>query len=188
MSILIKQAKILLEGSKFHKTRKDILISNGKIEKIATKIPAGKSKVIESPNLHASLGWLDVGTLGGEPGYEHRETFDSINAAAASGGFTGIALFPNTNPSIDDKASLQFITNNSANQTVKFYPVGAISKACKGENITEMIDMHHHGAIAFSDGVHSISSNGLLLRALQYVKSFEGLIIHQPDDPSFILR
>ncbi len=184
MSILIKNAKIIHPGSKLHNAKRDILINNGVIEKIAARINAPKAKVIKSKNLHISAGWLDLGTQCGEPGFEHRENFDSLSRAAASGGFTGVALFPNTNPTIDDKSSLQFVLNSTKDHVIQFYPIGALSKNCEGRIITEMIDMAHCGAVAFSDGRISVSSNGLLLRALQYVKSVDGMIIHRPDDPS----
>ncbi|NNE27717.1 MAG: amidohydrolase family protein, partial [Saprospiraceae bacterium] len=101
-----------------------------------------------------------------------------------AGGFTGLALFPNTNPPIDDKSSLQFIINATQSLLVDFYPIGAISKNIEGKEITEMMDMAHNGAVAFSDGIKSVQLSGLLLRALQYAKSINGLIIHHPDDSS----
>lgn len=184
MSILIKQATILNEFSKYHLAKKDILITNGRIEKIANKITSDKAKIIESENLHVSPGWTDIGSLSGEPGYEHRETMESLNDAAAAGGFTTVACFPNTDPVIDNKSGVHYFLNNSNENIVNIVPIGAISKACKGEEITEMMDMHHHGAVAFSDGIYSVRSSGLLLRALQYVKGIKGLIINQPDDPT----
>lgn len=184
MALLIKNAKIVSPGSTLHKKKRDILIKNGVIEKISSRITDASAKIVESPNLCVSPGWCDIGPQGGEPGFEYRESFKTLSNSAASGGYTALALFPNTNPVIDDKSSVQFIQNNTENETVDFYPIGAISKNCKGEEITEMIDMHRNGAIAFSDGDKTVSSSGLLLRALMYVKAFNGLIIHHPDDTS----
>lgn len=184
MSILIKNARIVSPGSKLHGSEKDILIKNGRIEKISNKISDKNARLISSENLHVSPGWLDIGTNGAEPGYEYRETFSSLSKSAAAGGFTGLAVFPNTNPPIDNKSSVQFVINNTKDEVVDFYPIGAISKSCKGKEITEMIDMAQHGAVAFSDGKHSINSNGVLLRALQYAKSTGCTIVHHPDDIS----
>ena len=184
MSILIKNATLINPGSKDHKKSRDILVSNGKIEKIAPKIDDPNARTITGKKLCVSPGWLDIGTIGGEPGYEHREDFNSLSKTAAAGGFTGIALFPNSHPPVDDKASLQFVINATQNSIVDFYPVGAISKNCEGKEITEMMDMYSHGAVAFSDGKKSVKLSGLLLRALQYAKSVNGLIIHHPDDAS----
>ncbi|MBT8191498.1 MAG: dihydroorotase, partial [Bacteroidia bacterium] len=184
MSILIKNARIVSPGSKLNGTQKDILIKNGRIEKISNKISDKSAKMISSENLYVSPGWMDIGTCGAEPGFEFRETFSSLSKSAASGGFTSIAVFPNTNPPVDNKSSVQFIQNNTRDEVVDFYPIGAISKNCKGEEITEMIDMATHGAIAFSDGKKSLQSNGVLLRALQYAKSTGRIIINHPDDHS----
>ncbi len=184
MSILIKNATIIFPGNEFHNSKKDILIKNGVIEKIANRISDSKAKVIESKKLQVSPGWLDIGANGGEPGYEHRETLETLSDCAASGGYTGLAIFPNSNPVVDNKAAVQYILNNTADQVVDFYPIGAISKKGHGEEITEMMDMSAHGAVAFSDGLNAIHSNGLMMRALDYVKSIDSLIIHHPEDKS----
>lgn len=182
MSILIKNATIIYPGNALHNSKKDILIKNGQIEKIASRITASASKVIESKKLCVSPGWLDIGATSGEPGYEHRESLETLSETAASGGYTALAIFPNTNPVIDNRSSVQYILNSTANHLVDHYPIAAISKDCKGTEITEMIDMNRHGAIAFSDGLHSLGSSGLMMRALDYVKSIDGLIIHHPQD------
>lgn len=182
MSILIKNATIIYPGHELHNSKKDILIKNGVIEKIANRISSKASKVIESKKLHVSPGWLDIGATSGEPGFEHRESLESLSKTAASGGYTALAIFPNTNPVIDNRSSVQYILNATAEHLVDHYPIAAISKNCQGTEITEMIDMKQHGAIAFSDGLHSLSSSGLMMRALDYVKSVDSLIIHHPQD------
>ncbi|NNE26370.1 MAG: dihydroorotase, partial [Saprospiraceae bacterium] len=91
MSILIKNATLIYPGEKDHNKSRDILISNGKIEKIGPKIDALNAKIISGKKLCVSPGWLDVGTQGGEPGFEYRENFKSLSIAAAAGGFTGLA-------------------------------------------------------------------------------------------------
>ena len=95
MKLILKKAKIIDKRWK-KKGRFDLAIKNGKIEKIAPTISMDGYKEIQSKNLHVSIGFLDIGTQVGEPGLEHRENLESIIAAAASGGFTGIAPFPNT--------------------------------------------------------------------------------------------
>ncbi len=182
MSILIKNATIVYPGHNLHKSKRDILIKNGIIEKIAARISSKNSKIIESPQLHLSPGWMDIGAFCGEPGYEHRESLETLTKTAASGGYTALATFPNTNPITESKSGIQYILNITNSHLVNYYPIGALSKGCNGEEITEMIDMHSNGAIAFSDGLKSIDSSGLMIRALDYVKSVGSLVIHHPQD------
>ena len=184
MTILIKNAHIVSPDSPHHNSKKDILIENGTITKIGARIKSEKAKVITSKNLYVSIGWMDIGPLCGEPGYEHRETFNSMSKTAAAGGYTAIAPFPNTDPVVDNKSTIQFILNSTQDHIVDYYPIGAISKNTSGEEMTEMIDMHHCGAVAYSDGAKPVHTNGLMLRALQYAKGTESLIIHTPDDPT----
>ncbi len=184
MLILIKNANIIAPQSKYHNSKKDILIEDGIIKKIASKISSPKAKSINSKNLHVSIGWLDIGAVSGEPGYEHRETLESLSSTAAAGGYTGLAIFPNTDPIIDNKSSIRFVLNETEDHLVDYYPIASISKDCAGKELTEMMDLKKHGAIAYSDGTANITSNGLLLRALQYAKGDESVIMHNPNDPS----
>lgn len=183
MDILLQQVKVIHEGSAFHNKKVDILIKDGVIKKINKSLNKPKDVPVWSkPNAHVSIGWLDIGTQIGEPGYEHRETISSISQAAAAGGFTGISCFPNTNPCLDGKSQIQYVQQRALGEAIDLYPIGSISKSCQGEEMTEMIDMHHAGAVAFSDGDHSIEKNGLLLRALEYANSINGLIISSPQE------
>lgn len=181
MDILLKQVKLIDQRSTFHKKKVDILIQKGIITKInkSIKTPA-KTKVWAEKNTHVSIGWFDIGTQIGEPGFEQRETIHSATQAAIKGGYTGIACFPNTNPVLDQQSSVSFIINKAKTQPIDIYPIGAVSKSCDGKEIAEMVDMHHAGAIAFSDGDHPLHHSGILLRALEYSKSFNGLIINKP--------
>lgn len=182
MSLILRNAKIIQPKTALNNVRKDILIKNGLIKKIADKIKDKKAKSIESKNLHVSIGWMDIGSFSGEPGYEHREDLNSLTRSAAAGGYTALAPFPNSLPVCDNKSAIQFILNTTAEHAVDYYPVAAISKGCKGKEITEMIDMFRNGAVAFSDGYNTITTSGLMLRALEYAKSIDAPIIHHPVD------
>jgi len=184
MSHLIKSAIIIAPGSPYHKKKRDILISRGKIEKIASSIKDNKATIIKSKNLHVSIGWYDIGSHHGEPGLEQRETLESLNKAAMAGGYTGIAVFPNTNPVVQHKRDVKYIKESTKDFLVDFFPIAALSKNCEGKEITEMLDLNDAGAIAFSDGLKSVVNPGLLSRALMYKKSFGGKILHYPMDTS----
>jgi len=182
MELLIKNAIIVQSDNRVSSSKKDIHIKNGEILAIGKKIVAPSAKVITSPNLHVSGGWMDIGTQIAEPGYEHRETLKTVAKAAAAGGFTSLACFPNTNPVVDNKSAIHFIKAKTKKDAVSFYPIAALSANTEGTDITEMMDLEANGAIAFSDGNKSLQNSGVLLRALQYVKSFNGVIIQKSID------
>jgi dihydroorotase len=185
MEILIRSARIIDTGSPFHNQVKDILISNGTIKKIASKIqPAGRVKELKFDNLHVSLGWFDMNTFLADPGFEQKETIQSGCAAAAAGGFTHICALPNTHPIADTKAQIEYVLRKSSDEIVSVHPIGAVSQHCDGNELAEMYDMHHAGALAFSDGLKPSSNAGMLERALLYVKAFDGLILTHPEDKS----
>ncbi len=182
MELLLKNATIVRTGSRKNSSKKDIFIKNGIIEKIGSSLSYKNARIVESPDLHVSPGWLDIGTQIGEPGFEQRETLQTVAKCAAKGGFTAIACFPNTNPVMDNKAAVHFIKSSTARMAVDFLPIGALSTNTKGTEITDMMDLNKAGVVAFSDGAKSLQNSGVLLRALQYVKAFKGCIIHRSID------
>jgi dihydroorotase len=93
-------------------------------------------------------------------------------------------LIPNSKPVVDNKAQVEYIIQKAKGLTINIHPLGAISKRTEGKDLSEMYDMRQSGALAFSDGIHPIQDSGLVLKALQYVKSFDGTIIQVPDDTS----
>ncbi|MEZ4966406.1 MAG: dihydroorotase [Saprospiraceae bacterium] len=185
MLLLLKNIRIA-EGKSGSKTR-DLLLRDGIIEQIAEDIPARKNMEVwqwDSDKIHASPGWMDIGAQTGDPGYEHREDLNSAASAAAAGGYTSVACFPNTHPAIASKSEVLYVKNKTAHSPVTFYPVGAISEHCEGKDLAELYDMHAAGAIAFSDGSKPVQDAGLLLRALQYARAFGGLVINEPQQRS----
>lgn len=184
MKYLIKNCKVIHRGSKHHGKKVDILIDKGIIAKIATKISDPKAKVVQSKQLHASIGWMDIGTHLGEPGYEHRETFESLANAAKSGGYTDLVTMPKSIPAIQSKAQIKNLISAGHSNGIDIHPLASLSNDLKGENISELIDLHHAGAVGFTDGLKPVEKSGLLLRALQYVKQFGGIILHHPNDLS----
>jgi dihydroorotase len=184
MKILIKQARIVDPSSPFNGQITDILIENGIIAQIAKKINAKADQEINIEGLHVSAGWVDVFANFADPGYEFKETLETGAAAAAAGGYTDVFVIPNTNPTIHNKAGVEYIVQKSKSLPVNIHPVGAITKNTEGKELAEMYDMKASGAVAFSDGVNSVQSAGLLVKALQYVKAFNGILIQIPDDKS----
>src|SRR6187431_3085682 len=99
MKILIQSPQILDKSSPFHQKEKNVLINNGRITDIGDKNYSA-DKVIKAEGMKLSIGWFDLGTYIGDPGLEHKEDLDSGVRAALAGGFTEIAVLPNTVPSV----------------------------------------------------------------------------------------
>jgi dihydroorotase len=184
MTILVRKALVKDIHSSFHNKRMDLLLSDGLISEIAEHIDAVADKVIEIPGISVSPGWIDMFVKGTDPGFEFKDDLDSVSASAAKGGFTHLFLTPNTHPVVQNKTGVQYIKNHHSSQPVALHPIGAVTKNTDGKELTEMFEMRQNGAIAFSDGTKSIQSAGLLIKALQYVNAFEGIIIQLPDDHS----
>ena len=182
MKFLLKQVHITDPHSPHHRSRKDILIVDGIISAIATGIRETADRVIELDGLHVSPGWADVFANFCDPGYEYKETLQTGAAAAAAGGFTTVFVVPNTKPVIDAKSQVEYVVQQSKSLPVQIIPLGAITKNAEGKELAEMYDMNNSGAIAFSDGLNPLQAAGILLKALQYIKSFNGVIIQIPDD------
>jgi dihydroorotase len=184
MEIILKNAVIIDKNSEWNGKKVSIHIRNGKIAEIGDFPTSENAKIIDLDGAYVSPGWFDIGTRLTEPGYESIDDIDSISNSAVKGGFTGLAVFPNTDPVVDNKSIINSIKNKCAGLPVDFYPVAALSKGCKGTEMSEMIDLHTHGAIAFSDGKKSMAHAGLLSRNLRYASMIPAPVINHPEDMS----
>lgn len=185
MRILLKNVRVTAPSSAFHGQQQDILIENGIITRIAPAIDApGDARVVSDKNLHASPGWVDVFAHFCDPGQEYKEDLQSGAEAAARGGFTTVMIVPNTLPALHTKPQIAYVYSKTRHHAVQVLPIGATTKNAEGASLAEMYEMQEAGAIAFSDGIKPIQSPGIMLKALQYVKAFNGTIIQLPDDHS----
>ena len=176
MKTLIKSAKIIDPNSPYNNQVKSILISNGSILEIGDDLSSeGVDTIVEHSNLHICPGLMDTHSNLCDPGDELKEDLISGANAAAAGGFTDIAIMPNTTPPTSNKSGVQYIINSTQHHPVKVHPIGALSKDIKGEELAEMYDMKQAGAIAFSDGKKPVKNAGLMSRALLYSKKFRWL-------------
>ncbi|MEO5673850.1 MAG: dihydroorotase, partial [Chitinophagales bacterium] len=180
--LLIRAATILDSHSPFHLQTKDILIDGGMIRSIRHRIDISDVEVLEAEGKFLSPGWFDMFANFCDPGFENKEDIHSGAQAAAAGGFTGVALIPDTSPVIDSKAEVQYIINKAKGCIVDIFPLGAVTKRCEGKELAEIYDMHHAGAVAFTDAPKPVMSAGLMMRGLLYVKKINGVIISHPHD------
>ncbi len=181
MSTLISSVKIIDKKSKHHLKVRNVLIAKGKIEYIGTDSPKA-SNLINGKGCILSQGLCDLQATYADPGLEHKEDLISGSEAAMAGGFTDVVLLPNTQPVIQKKNDIKYLTKGNAGSLVQIHPLGAISVDIKGEALTDMLDLSEAGAIAFSDGLTPLWNADLLLKSLQYIKKIDGLIINRPED------
>lgn len=184
MKILVRQALIKDNNSSHNNTVKDILVSDGIITDISSSIDVKADHVLDAKGKMASPGWVDIFTVGTDPGFEFKDDLKSLAESAASGGFTHVFSSPNTQPIVQSKTGVEYIVSASKSLPCQIHPIGAVTKLTEGRELTEMYDMQASGAIGFGDGTKSIQSAGLLIKALQYVSAFNGIIIQIPDDQS----
>lgn len=185
MITLIKSATIIDASSPFNQQTKDILITNGIITKIDSNISKKDDyQIVKLNNLHVSTGWFDSSVSLGEPGYEERETIQHGLNVAAKSGFTAIAVNPNTNPVIDNKASVEFLINKANGFATNLYPIGTLTQQSKGIEMAELYDMQQSGAIAFGDYNKPVANDNLLKIALLYTQNFDGLTLSFPKNNS----
>ena len=177
MSIILKSAKVINAESKYNGTKQDILISEGKIQKISKSISSPKSKEINIKNLQVSSGWFDSSVSFGEPGFEERETILNGGNVAARSGFTNILLNSNTNPVIDNQSDVSFIKIKSKDLITKIHPIGALTISSKSKDLAELRDMKNSGAVAFYDFKKPIINPNLLKTSLLYSQTFDTVIM-----------
>ncbi|WP_396638065.1 dihydroorotase family protein [Maribacter sp. R77961] len=184
MNVLLKSAKIINPSTiGVHLKKRDILIKNGVIQKIASSIePPAKTKIVSHKNLHVSIGWFDSSVSFGEPGYEERETISNGLKTAASSGFTDIILNPTSNPVPDTSSAIVFLKNAAKNSLTRLHPLGNLTVKGEGEALAELYDMKNAGALGFYDYKSAISNPNLLKIALQYAQNFKGTVFSFPLD------
>lgn len=184
--LLISSAKLVFPGHVNHLQEVDILIENGTISAIAPRLTIINKDIqhIDGAGAIVSPGFFDLNANFGEPGLETTEDIATGTAAAAAGGYTAVAIHPNTNPALQSRSEIAFVVNAAKGNVVDVFPVGSISKKREGKELAEIYDMQTVGAIAFSDGNHPMQQAGLMSRALLYSKGFGGLIISYAEDES----
>ena len=166
----------------------DVLIEDGVIRRVGPpanagkarggnpggKAPEGADRVVEANGLVVCPGLIDMHVHLREPGREDEETIASGTAAAARGGFTGIACMPNTEPPNDSASVTEFILEQAAKYgLVRVYPIGAISKGRKGEELAEIGELVAAGCVGISDDGSPVASAGLMRRAMEYATMFD---------------
>jgi len=182
MLILIKSAQIVDLNSDLNGAVRDILIENGIIKQISESIKSKVDCEIFSPELKVSIGWFDMAARFCDPGIEHKEDLQSGLQAAIHGGFTEVACLPNTKPIIQSKDTLHYLASKSEGTLIRLHVIAAATENLDSKSMTEIFDLHHAGSVAFSDGGHTISNSGLLVRLIQYLSQIDALLMSHSED------
>ncbi|MCK5651503.1 MAG: dihydroorotase, partial [Gemmatimonadetes bacterium] len=162
----------------------DLLLTDGLVAGLGEGLEAPEdARIIDATGLVVTPGLIDVHVHLREPGAEHKETIATGARAAAAGGFTAVCAMPNTDPPIDDPASVAFVAavGRRAN-AARVYPIGAISVGQKGEQLTEIGEMAEAGAVGITDDGHPVMDSGLMRLALEYSLAFGIPVADHPED------
>ncbi len=162
----------------------DLLLADGLVADLGEGLEVpDDARIIDATGLVVTPGLIDVHVHLREPGAEHKETIATGARAAAAGGFTAVCAMPNTDPPIDDPASVAFVAavGRRAN-AARVYPIGAISVGQKGERLTEIGEMAEAGAVGITDDGHPVMDSGLMRLALEYSLAFGIPVADHPED------
>ncbi|WP_374951155.1 dihydroorotase [Mucilaginibacter sp.] len=183
MNLLIKSATVIDPASPFNNQVTDIHIKDGLITQMG-QLNLDDAELIDANGSYLAPGFFDLNCNIGELGLETKEDLQTGTAAAAAGGFTGLALAPNSYPPVHSKAEVEYLLNRASNNLVDIYPLGTISHNREGKDMAEMYDMYKSGARAFTDGNRPVQDAGLMERAMLYVQGFGAKVISYPEDTS----
>nr|WP_288811981.1 amidohydrolase family protein [uncultured Sphingobacterium sp.] len=127
-SLLITSVKVILPGNEYHQQTVDVFIEKGKITQIGKTIKVADKNVetIDGTGKILSPGFFDLHANFGEPGLETKEDIRTGTAAAAAGGFTAVAVMPNTEPAIQSRSEVALVVNAAKGNIVDIHPIGAI--------------------------------------------------------------
>jgi len=147
----------------------DLLIAEGKIVQAGGTVIPGEAKNFDASGLVVCPGFIDLHCHLREPGFEDKETIATGTKAAAIGGFATVCCMANTEPPLDTPAAVDWVKQKANRDSlVAVLPIGCITKARKGEELTDMAELAKAGVLAFSDDGNPVASSQLMRRAMEY--------------------
>ena len=188
MNIHIKNGRLIDPKNRID-AQQDLFIAAGKIAAVGS-VPAGfvANKVIDASGLIVAPGLIDLAARLREPGYEYKATLESEIEAAVAGGVTSLAYPPDTDPPLDEPGLVEMLKHRARNlNQAHVYPVGALTAALKGQELTEMAELADAGCVAFSQADAPLTDTRVLMRAMQYAATFGFSVWLRPQD-SFLAK
>ncbi len=183
---MLKGGRVINPGKNFDEIC-DILVEDGKIAAIGKKLPAAGAEIVDVKGLVVTPGLIDMHVHFREPGQEAKEDFESGSRAAAAGGFTTVAVMPNTKPVVDSSILVNGLKERARQASVMHIEViGALTKGQQGTELAEVGDMSAAGAVAFSDDGHYVQNDKVLLNGLDYLRTFKKVIISHAEEATLV--
>ncbi|MBU1119149.1 dihydroorotase [Patescibacteria group bacterium] len=183
--ILIKRGRVI-DPEQGIDEQLDVLIRNGKVQKLRKRINEKKAQVVDARGLIVTPGFIDLHVHLREPGREDKETIKTCSEAAAAGGFTTIVGMPNTSPVSDNQTVPEFVAAKAAREAVvDVRVVGSITQGLSGEAISEMDDLKKAGIVGISDDGFDVKNASLMRDAMEYAAMLDLPIISHSEDMSF---
>lgn len=184
MSILHIRGGRIIDPSRDHDAVGDLWIENGRI---IDRPPAKADRTIDAAGCLVTPGFVDLHASFREPGSEEDETIATGSAAALAGGFTTVAVLPDSEPPVDHRAAAEFVIRQGERaRQCRVLPLGTVTQGRKGEDLAEMGQLVDGGAVGFSEGKRSINNAEVMRRGLQYASMFSRPILHQPTVPELV--
>ncbi len=184
-NVLLKGGKIVDPVSR-KELIADLLVLDGKIAEISPSLESEDGiETLDVSGMVVMPGFIDMHVHLREPGFEYKEDIASGTRAAAMGGFTAVACMPNTEPAMDDDTVVARVVKRAQEAgLVRVYPIGAVTKGRKGQELAEIGEMCAQGAVAFSDDGDPVSTPEVLRCALEYLKPFGAPLMDHPEEKS----
>src|SRR6202453_3701958 len=180
--LLIRNGRVIDPASATDKPA-DVLIQDGAIAAVGANLSAAGAEIFDASGLIVAPGFIDMHVHLREPGFEHAETIETGSRAAAAGGFTSICPMPNTAPVNDNATVTSYIVEKARRHAVvNVFPIGAITKGSKGEELAEIGSMKDAGAVAISDDGRPVMNARVMRRAMEFARSFGIPVIDHCED------
>ena len=181
-TLLIKNGRVI-DPASGHDGIADVWIEDGFIKGVGAGLTPAGAEVLDATGLVVAPGFIDMHVHLREPGFEHAETIESGARAAAAGGFTSICPMPNTSPVNDSATVTAYIVERARRHAVvNVFPIGAITKGSKGEELAAIGSMKDAGAVAISDDGRPVMNARLMRRAMEFAHSFGMPVINHCED------